>query len=55
MNVDNPHDRFFKESFPERTFSPIDFLRLYLPEPIRQGLDLYWATDLTKTEMVAIF
>ena len=39
MNVDNPHDRFFKETF-SRLDILTDFLRVYLPEPILSGLDL---------------
>ncbi len=44
MTVDNPHDRFFKETF-SRLDILTDFLRVYLPRPILAGLDL---TSLTR-------
>lgn len=39
MNVDNPHDRFFKETF-SRPDILTDFLRVYLPDSVLQGLNL---------------
>lgn len=39
MTIENPHDRFFKETF-SRPDILTDFLRVYLPPPLLSGLDL---------------